>query len=329
MSIENPSEPVQPTLAPSNAEVTAEVAVPRLAAAPLAEPAPEDGLANAQTAVGGRLATQVSAGTTDLSPARCAALLAERFPALFAQDAPPKPVKLRIQVDIQQRAPGIFTRKALSIFLHRHTTSTAYLKALVGAAHRFDLDGQSAGDIDEGHREAAREELARRRALMAARHAAQRSAQQPPTLRPDAGGEPHPHPPSGMPSGSDRARLPRRPPRRASAERPAERRPRREGPDQRDVRDGRQAMGPRALPPRPPVPVPGPGPRPHAADPGRSVDGADVGRRERAQMLRTWETSSLSKANFCVLKRMSEAEFDALIEQAKHERDALAVRSHA
>ena len=144
---------------------------------PLSEPAPVDGAsavsppesappsdpAAVPSAVPGEPVTQpppadpavadaphVDAPRSDLSLARCAALLAERFPALFGADGPPKPIKLRIQVDIQQRAPGVFTRKALSIFLHRHTTSTAYLRALTASPHRFDLDGLPAGEIADG-----------------------------------------------------------------------------------------------------------------------------------------------------------------------------------
>jgi sRNA-binding protein len=86
-------------------------------------------------------------------------------------------LKLRIQADIQQRAPGIFTRKALSNFLQRHTTSTAYLRALAGAPQRVDLDGLPAGEVAVEHTQAAREELQRRRALHDARRAAEREAQ--------------------------------------------------------------------------------------------------------------------------------------------------------
>ncbi|WP_043817693.1 ProQ/FINO family protein, partial [Rubrivivax gelatinosus] len=90
----------------------------------------------------------------ELSPAECAARLAELFPALFAP--PPKPLKLRIQADIQARAPGI---------LHRYTTSNAYLSALVKAEQRFDLDGQPAGELSAEHRELAAAEIARRRGV--------------------------------------------------------------------------------------------------------------------------------------------------------------------
>ncbi len=112
----------------------------------------------------------------ELSPAACAARLAELFPAVFTPGAP-KPLKLRIQADIQQRAPGVFTRKVLSAFLHRHTTSNAYIKALLNSPQRFDLDGQPAGEVTAEHREAASAEMQRRRSLHEARRVAEREAQ--------------------------------------------------------------------------------------------------------------------------------------------------------
>jgi hypothetical protein len=97
-----------------------------------------------------------------MTPADCAQQLKQRFPALFT--GPAKPLKLKIQADIQQRAPGVFSRQALSAFFRRHTGSTSYLIALTKAPHRFDLDGQPAGEISGEHRQVAAEELARRRA---------------------------------------------------------------------------------------------------------------------------------------------------------------------
>ncbi len=97
----------------------------------------------------------------DLPPADCAAQLKERFPALFGGAF--KPLKLRIQADIQERAPGVFSKQALSAFLRRHTGSTGYLVAMTRSPHRFDLDGQPAGDVSDEHRQAAADELARRR----------------------------------------------------------------------------------------------------------------------------------------------------------------------
>ena len=95
------------------------------------------------------------------------ARLAELFPALFK--GPAKPFKLRIQVDIQERAPGEFSKQALSAFFRRHTGTTSYLTAVSQGTQRFDLDGQAAGELTEEHRQVATDELARRRAITKAR----------------------------------------------------------------------------------------------------------------------------------------------------------------
>ena len=198
-----------------------------------------------------------------MTPDACAARLAELFPALFAPNLA-RPVKLRIHVDIQQRAPGVFTRKALSLFLHRHTTSNAYLKALATAAQRFDLDGAAAGELADEHRQAAVAELERRRALHEARRVEQRKNQ-----RADE--------------------------RQRERSRNAERQPK-----------------PRVAPPaRPPQRPPQ---RPQAPQP-------DDAARERAGLLRAWESSPLTKANFCALKRLPEHQFDAILAQAHQERE--------
>ncbi|HET8694093.1 MAG TPA: ProQ/FinO family protein [Aquabacterium sp.] len=99
-----------------------------------------------------------------MTPAECGTKLKELFPALFGQDKP-LPLKLRIQADIQERAPGVFTKPVLSAFLRRHTGSYAYLIGLTKATHRFDLDGQPAGELTDEHRQAASDELTRRRTL--------------------------------------------------------------------------------------------------------------------------------------------------------------------
>jgi sRNA-binding protein len=166
----------------------------------------------------------------DLSPAACGARLAELFPALFGKGRP-LPLKLRIQADIQQRAPGIFTKKSLSAFLHRHTTSTAYLIALTQAPQRFDLEGAAAGELAAEHRQAAADELGRRRALHEERRAAEQAALQ----------------------------------------------------------------------------------RERAAE----IDA----RRERAALLRAFEGSTLTRANFCALKGIAEADLEARLVLARQERE--------
>ena len=101
------------------------------------------------------------------APRDAAAELKQRFPALFV--GAPKPLKLRIQTDIQERAPGVFTKQALSAFFRRYTGSTSYLIAVTKAPHRYDLDGQPAGEVSAEHRQIAQDELTRRRANHEAR----------------------------------------------------------------------------------------------------------------------------------------------------------------
>jgi sRNA-binding protein len=111
------------------------------------------------------------AAVAEMTPAACGAKLAELFPALFA--GAPKPLKLRIQVDIQERAPGVFGKQLLSAFFRRYTGSNAYLVAVSKGQQRFDLDGQPAGELSDEHRKVAADELARRRATQNARREAE------------------------------------------------------------------------------------------------------------------------------------------------------------
>lgn len=112
------------------------------------------------------------ATVVEMTPAAVAAQLKQLFPALFAGGTF-KPLKLRVQADIQERAPGVFTKAQLSAFLRRHTGATGYLIALSKATHRYDLDGQEAGELSDEHRNAAREELTRRKGLQQERVAAE------------------------------------------------------------------------------------------------------------------------------------------------------------
>lgn len=107
-----------------------------------------------------------------MTVAACASLLKEKFPALFA--GKPKPLKLRIQVDIQERSPGTFPKQALSAFLRRYTMSDAYLRAVSTDTHRYDLDGQPAGELSAEHRQIALDTLAQRRS----RHDERRAQEQ-------------------------------------------------------------------------------------------------------------------------------------------------------
>ena len=234
--------------------------------------------------------------------------LAELFPALFAPGAA-KPLKLRIQADIQQRAPGIFTKKSLSIFLHRHTTSTVYLRALVGAPHRTDLDGAPAGDIADEHRAAATTELDRRRALHEERRAAERDAQRKlQQAQRKTHQEAAPGPVTGRePAARGTRQLRPTAPRRLPTEGPRQARPERAVAADRDrmpvVSHRAQALDTERVEPGEPV--------------APTVD--DEGRRERATLLRAYESSTLTRTNFCVLKRITEAQLEEQLAQAREE----------
>src|SRR5689334_3996127 len=169
----------------------------------------------------------------DLPPAECAALLAAQFPAVFGKDVH-RPLKLRIAADIQQAMPNTFTKRALSAFLHRHTTSTPYLKALASEPNRYDLGGAAAGEVSAEHRQAAAEEVQRRRAQQQQRRAGAIESQR-------------------------KAELAQ-----------------------------------------------------------READGQE--RVARARLLRAFETSNLTRANFCTLMGVADAQLDALLAQARDER---------
>lgn len=228
-----------PEATPTGEAALADEAGPASGTAPAEETAPAGEAALAP--VPAQAAAPAPASPADLSPAACAARLAELFPALFGAGRA-LPIKLRIQNDIQQRAPGVFTRRSLSPFLHRYTTSTAYLKALANLPHRFDLDGAPAGDIDDVHRQAAATELERRRGLFEAKRAAERAA----------------------------------------------------------ANEARRAAEAAAR-------------QQQAAE--------DQARRERAALLRAFESSTLTRANFCALKGIPEAELDGRLHQAWLERE--------
>ena len=193
--------------------------------------------------------TRTPKSPSNLSPAAVAALLAENFPALFGAGRA-LPIKLRIQADIQQRTPGLFSKKALSIFLHRYTTSTAYLKALAVAPHRLDLDGLPAGEVDEVHRQAAAAEAERRKHLFEERRAAEREQHRQKAL------------------------------------------------EERRVQEAQNKAR-------------------HAARDQAETEA----RRHRAALLRAFETTTLTRANFCALKGIVEAELDGLLDRAWRERE--------
>jgi sRNA-binding protein len=254
-------------------------------------------------------AVPAAAALPDLSPAACAAELAARFPALFGAGRA-LPIKLRIQADIQARAPGVFSRKSLSLFLHRHTTSTAYLKALVSSPTRFDLDGVAAGDVADEHRQAAAAEVERRRAIVEARRMAERDAARLAQRQADAARreQARAHSPQApAPAGEAGAARPPRAPRPTRPPRPP--RP----PTARPPMRPEDSVRPPRVPPQQAAPMP---PMPPV-----TPEPLDAAQRERALLLRTYEGSTLTRANFCALKRMSESELEGQLTLARQERE--------
>ena len=306
-----------------------------------------------------------------LSPAACAELLKQHFPALFTGGV--KPLKLRIQADIQQRAPGVFSKGALSAFFRRHTGATSYLIALSKAPQRFDLDGQPAGELSDEHRQLAREELDRRRQLRNEREQQARAAQR--QQAPQAAGEASTDGTAGTSTPAspvDGTARPERRPRADAGPRP-DGGPRPEG-GQRPDRGPRpprpqQTLGDdrgRARPQRPPGDrMPGQAPagqadRPRGDNPRQGAAGArpgpDAGHRRgeqahperqhtmpaapamaaasaetaeerqarqdreaRRTLLRDFDRSPFTLANFCVLKGLKPEALAPLLEQARKE----------
>jgi sRNA-binding protein len=336
---ERPTEEVASPAAPPVAEsVESTPTQPETAAPAVADDTAHDDIAHDATPTSPAVPeAPARVRAPEPSPAETGAALASLFPALFGGPGP-KPVKLRIQADIQARAPGRFTKKALSIFLHRHTTSTGYLKALVAeGATRIDLDGASAGEIDPVHIEAARVELARRWEIVQARRAAERAAAQasaPRHAAPAAGdgaaaapADARPPRPARGPRTDGGPRLDRapRPPRPDAGPRPPRpaQGPRPDRPE-RGPRLDRPARGPRLDgPPRgasqPPRPQANAAPAERRGPPPETALPTDPAQRERLMLLRAFEASPLKKANFCALKRITEADLDAQLALARQE----------
>ena len=234
-------EPDPPTAEPAPG---AAAAAPPVAAPPVEQAAPGQATAEqaSEQAPAPLLAPSPAATPRlpDLPPAECAALLAARFPAVFGKDVH-RPLKLRIAADIQQELPNTFTKRSLSAFLHRHTTSTPYLRALASEPHRYDLSGAPAGEVSAEHRQAAADEVQRRRCCCSRRRAGAIESQ-----------------------------------RKAEAV-------------QREAEIAQ-----------------------------REAEGKE--RAARARLLRAFEASTLTRANFCTLMGVPDAELDGLLAQARDER---------
>lgn len=81
------------------------------------------------------------------------------------------PLAIGIHTAIKARFPDVDTQ-ALRTALRIHTASTRYLKALAQATQRFDLDGNSSGDVTEEQRKQAADTLKERFRKKAEQHKA-------------------------------------------------------------------------------------------------------------------------------------------------------------
>ncbi|WP_170162357.1 ProQ/FINO family protein [Caldimonas tepidiphila] len=174
-SLPTPEAPAAPQPAPA-----ADACVPDASSAGAPAPAGEPPEAAQEPALPAEAAEAAEAAPrraegAEMSVKACAAKLRELYPALFG--GRPKPLKLRIQQDINARAPGVFPKQTLSAFLRRYTMTDAYLQAVSTQTQRFDLDGQPAGELSEEHRRLAAETIKQRRGREDERLAAERAAE--------------------------------------------------------------------------------------------------------------------------------------------------------
>lgn len=81
--------------------------------------------------------------------------LVERFPRCFVPKGIPKrPLAVGIHVEMIRR--GVLpTDRRVRAFLGDYTRGPAYHEALAQGGHRYGLDGQPAGEVDEGARHRA------------------------------------------------------------------------------------------------------------------------------------------------------------------------------
>lgn len=101
-------------------------------------------------------------------PAGAASTLLEQLNQQFTVFREGKPLALGIHKTLLDRLPDLDPGQ-LRLAMKSHTQSTRYLKSLVAAQERFDLDGQVAGEVTEEQRQIAQTALAERFARVAER----------------------------------------------------------------------------------------------------------------------------------------------------------------
>lgn len=110
------------------------------------------------------------------SPLQAARVLLKELQQKFAVFRDHQPLAIGIDKQLLARQPEI-DRKVLRTALRIHTNSTPYLKAMGKATTRFDLDGNTADEVSEAHREHATATLNERFKKVAEQRKAQREAE--------------------------------------------------------------------------------------------------------------------------------------------------------
>ncbi|GLX76772.1 RNA chaperone ProQ [Thalassotalea insulae] len=77
--------------------------------------------------------------------------LAEKFPACFSIKGPAKPLKIGIFQELAEKLADdeLVSKTRLRQALRHYTSSWRYLKAIKVGAHRVDVDGNQAAEIDQ------------------------------------------------------------------------------------------------------------------------------------------------------------------------------------
>ena len=102
--------------------------------------------------------------------------LIKELQAQFAVFRDYLPLAIGIDKQIRERMPQV-EKKVLRSALGIHANSFRYLKNMEKATTRFDLEGNSVGEVSEEHRNHARETLRERAKKDAERRKAQREAE--------------------------------------------------------------------------------------------------------------------------------------------------------
>lgn len=139
-----------------------------------AEPSAEssaDSSADAGDAAASAQAPAASAGADVQSPRALLKQLQQQFPA-FGKCLP---LAIGIDKQVLARMPGL-NRKVMRAALGIHTGSMRYLRAMEKATVRYDLDGNPGAEVNNTHRQHAKELLQERFKKEAERKKAERAA---------------------------------------------------------------------------------------------------------------------------------------------------------